>query len=234
VKGSEEKRIREVYEGRRTRDSGSTYTWLNPATAFHLQRQEQAVLKLFRDHGIGSFQWLEILEVGCGGGSELRNFIKYGAAPSSIHGIDIMEERIEQGRALSPNIDLRQGSAERLPYADSSFDLVCQFVMFTSILDPAVRKRVASEMIRVLRPSGLIVWYDYFISSPANRDVRGVRRREILDLFPGCEIDLRKVTLAPPLARLVAPRSQVAAMLLEKLPFLRSHYLCAISKTRLP
>lgn len=228
MSGSEEQRIRDAYAQRSAQDSGSLYTWMNPATAFSLQRQELSVLRLLRDCGIASLTDRDILEVGCGGGSELRNFIKYGADPGRLHGIDILEDRIGQGRSISPNINFHLGNAASLPFEDDSFDIVCQFVMFTSILDAELKKRIAAEMMRVVRPTGLIIWYDYFISRPGNRDVRGVRRREVESLFGGRQVDLRKVTLAAPLARLIAPRSPLAAAMLEKVPWLRSHYLAAI------
>lgn len=226
----EEQRIRGAYDRRAANDPGGTYTWMNPATAFHLQRQEQELLGLLRRHGFTDLSASEILEVGCGGGSELRNFIKYGAEPAHLHGVDIIADRIEQGRALSPNVDFRHLNAAALPFPDHSFDIVYQFVMFTSILDDSMKSRIAAEMMRVVKPAGLIIWYDYFVSRPGNRDVRGIRRGEIASLFPGWYVDIRKVTLAAPLGRAVATRSLLAASLLEKIPFLKSHYLAAISQ----
>jgi hypothetical protein len=84
-----------------------------------------------------------------------------------------------------------------------------------------------------VRPDGLILWYDYHVSNPRNRDVRGVSRAEIRALFPGCRIELRRVTLAAPIARVVA-RSPVAHALLHAVPFLRTHYLGVIRKPAKP
>jgi hypothetical protein len=55
-------------------------------------------------------------------------------------------------------------------------------------------------MLRVLRPGGRILWYDFFRNNPTNPNVRGVGAAEIRALFPGRRIELRRVTLAPPLA----------------------------------
>jgi hypothetical protein len=55
--------------------------------------------------------------------------------------------------------------------------------------------------------------------------VRGIRRRELQSLFPGFQLRLRRVTLAPPLARLIAPRSALAALVLEDVRLLNTHYL---------
>jgi hypothetical protein len=85
-------------------------------------------------------------------------------------------------------------------------------------------------MMRVLKPSGAILWFDFRVNNPRNPGVRGVRAREIASLFPDCSIRLKSVTLAPPLARVIVPRSWIAACMLEKIPFLRTHYLGVIRK----
>src|SRR5664280_1518067 len=117
-----------------------------------------------------------------------------------------------------------------MPWSDSSVDVVCQLTMMTSILDSEVRRRVASEMLRVLKPEGLILWYDTRVDNPRNSSVRGIGERELQDLFPHCSIALRSLTLAPPIARAVVPISWIAGLILEKIPFLRTHYMGIICK----
>jgi hypothetical protein len=85
-------------------------------------------------------------------------------------------------------------------------------------------------MLRVVKPDGLILWFDFRVNNPRNRNVRAIDPAEIHSLFPNCDIRLRSVTLAPPLARAVVPISWIAAGLLEKVPFLRTHYLGIIHK----
>jgi len=80
-------------------------------------------------------------------------------------------------------------------------------------------------MRRVLKPDGIILWYDFRFDNPWNRAVRGIGRREIHELFPEYRIELRRVTLAPPIARWIAPRSRLVACALARLPPLRTHYL---------
>jgi ubiquinone/menaquinone biosynthesis C-methylase UbiE len=124
--------------------------------------------------------------------------------------------------------------AEPFKQPDDSFDLLLQSTVFTSILDQALKERVAAEMMRVSKPGGLILWYDYHLNNPWNPEVRGVPKAEIFKLFPGCRIELQRLTLALPLARRIAPYSFLICYLLEKLPFLCSHYLGAIKKPALP
>jgi len=149
-----------------------------------------------------------------------------------IAGIDLSEERISLAAKRLPEADIQAGDAQALPWRSASFDIVTQFTVFTSILDDSVRMRIALEMLRVLNPGGVILWYDFRFNNPRNPNVRGIRRQEIRQLFKGCDIDFRSLTLLPPLARAVVSRSWLAAELLETLPILRSHYLALIRKRR--
>ena len=127
-------------------------------------------------------------------------------------------------------MNLLCGNATSLRFENSTFDLVLQSTAFTSILDPTMKQQITSEMIRVLKENGIILWYDYHVNNPWNRDVHGIKKREINALFRGCHIDLQRITLAPPLARRVAPRSWLLAYLLERIPLLRTHYIGVIRK----
>jgi len=222
-------RIKEAY-ARRATHVGDRYSVFNVASLFTIQGLERALLRMLKDNDLTSLEGKRILEVGCGTGGVLRRFIQYGADPANLCGIDLLPDRIERARYLWPNVDFRCGNAEQLPYDDESFDIVMQFTVFTSILDPRMKRNVAREMLRVLKRGGIILWYDYHMNNPRNPDVRGVGKREIQALFPDCSIDLRRVTLAPPLTRLLAPYSWLVCYLLEKIPFLCTHYLGVIRK----
>ena len=99
-----------------------------------------------------------------------------------------------------------------------------------SILDDVMKKQIAPEISRVLKPGGALLWYDYFVSNPSNPDVRGVSRREIVRLFPGFSISLKRVTLDPPITRTVASVSTALYRLLSSVPLLRTHYLGFLQK----
>jgi hypothetical protein len=102
--------------------------------------------------------------------------------------------------------------------------------LFTSILDPEVRRRVAGEIVRVLAPGGALLWYDFAVNNPANPNVRRVTRRELARLFPSLSGPIRSVTLLPILARAVAPRCWTIATLLEAIPFLRTHLVAVLRR----
>ena len=225
---AEERRIRAAY-ARRPADSRDER--VSAAHRFILQGVERELLSLLTDMRRMPLTGRRILEIGCGTGRYLRQFVSWGARPLDVVGMDLLPGRLDIARALSPaGGGLFCGSAGALALRDTSFDIVAQFTVFTSILDDLLRREVAREMLRVLNPGGLIIWYDFFVDNPSNPDVRGVGKREIQALFPGCEIDLHRVTLAPPIVRRVAPRSWALCSLLARIPFLRTHYLAAITR----
>jgi hypothetical protein len=57
-----------------------------------------------------------------------------------------------------------------------------------------------------------------------------VGRRELRRLFPGFEARLRRVTLAPPLARRIVPRARTLAAALAAARMLDTHYLGTLRK----
>lgn len=225
---AEESRIRAAYSAR---VNHARYSLFNPAQLWLTQEREAAMLALLARSGRSRLDDQRLLEVGCGTGFWLREFIKWGARPSNIAGIDLLPERIAEAKTLCPaEVRLVCGGATEIGFPDASFDLVLQSTVFTSILDPAMKQRIAAEMLRVLKQDGLILWYDYHVNNPWNPDVRGVTKREIHDLFPGCRIQLRRITLVPQLARLAARGSRLVCWLLGSVPLLRTHYLGTIRK----
>ena len=226
---TEEARIRAAYAKREEADS--RYSWFSSGYQFMMQQRERRILALLQRYGFAALESKTILEVGCGTGQWLRDFIKWGARPENVTGIDLLTERLSKARRLcSPSVRIECASAAELPFADGTFDLVLQSTVFTSILDSDLKRRVATEMTRVVKPEGFILWYDYHVNNPWNHDVRGVKLREINHLFSSCRIELQRITLVPPLARLLAPYSYLGCCLLEKLPPLCTHYLGVIRK----
>lgn len=224
---AEEGRIRAVYA---KREEGSRYS-LFRGNLYIMQQCERRMLALLQRCGAADLESQTILEVGCGNGYWLRELVKWGARPENLTGIDLLADRIAVARRLcAPAVKVECASAAQLPFSDGRFDLVFQSTVFTSILDADLKRYVAAEMLRVVKSDGLILWYDYHVNNPWNRDVRGIRRSEIAELFPDCRIELEPATLIPPLARRLAPYSYLCCYLLEKIPLFRTHYLGAIRK----
>ena len=77
---------------------------------------------------------------------------------------------------------------------------------------------------------GAVLWYDFTVDNPRNRDVRGVPLSRVRALVPHGRIATRRVTLAPPIARAVTRLHPALYTLCNTVPLLRTHVLCWISK----
>lgn len=221
-------RLRTEYADRARRLANSDiYSPFNTSYLFTLHQRQRAVLDLLRRSGIQQLQNKSILEVGCGRGGVLHEFLGLGASPDLLHGTDLLPDRVADAHSLLPHLPITCADGQHLPYKDSSFDLVLQYTVFSSVLDIEVKRNLAREMLRVLRPRGLILWYDFWFN-PTNRQTKGIRPKEIRELFPTCSYAFRRITLAPPIARKLASRSWLACYFMESLTVFNTHYLAAI------
>ena len=202
------------------------YAHLSAAERYIHVMRDRALLALLGRHGFAGLGALRVLELGCGEGSLLRSLLHYGANARLLEGVDIDPSRVRRARTLA---GARAGVADiaSLPYRDGTFDLALAFTAFSSVLDAGARRRAAAEAMRVLRPGGLLVVYDFW-TNPFNRRVRPVAARELRELFAPRTVELERVTLAPPLVRALGGSSLCAP--LERLPWLRTHVLAAVVK----
>jgi len=225
---SELKRIRNAYSKR----------WINPVSfispedLFFIQERQRELLKLLKELEVKDLSGRLILDAGCGNGINLREFVMFGASPKNLCGIDILAPTIYRATQKSPDIDFLCGNIADLPFPASHFDMVISFTVFTSILDNEIRENSAKEILRVLKPGGIIILHDFFWNNPFNPDVRGLKKSEIATLFSGCEIQIKKFALLPQITRRISPHSFLLCYLLEKIPLLRSHYLVSVKKNK--
>ena len=222
-------RIRTAYQ--KSVKPASYYSWFDLGNLFLIQETEKLLLKKLRRHGRDPLTGSRLLEVGCGSGYWLRQFMKWGVSPADVTGIDLRPEALSIAAKLCPQgVTLTCVNGSTLNFQNESFDLVLQSLVFTSILDEGMRQQMAQEMLRVVRKTGLIIWYDFHVNNPWNPNVRGVRKAEIGRLFPNCHIELERVSLALPLAKVLAPWSWIACHILGRFRFLNTHYLGVIQK----
>ena len=137
---------------------------------------------------------LRILDVGCGHGRILRSFLDMGALPENLFGVDLRAQDIAENKKLSPGLDFSVTNGKDLNFSKESFDLVTQFVVFSSISLNELRLRLASEMWRVLKPGGYIFWWDLkrSIAHPGYK----AEYLEIEDLFTSARIAKKEVCLS--------------------------------------
>ncbi|GAA1794580.1 class I SAM-dependent methyltransferase [Luedemannella flava] len=116
----------------------------------------------------GGREWLgrrahgRVLEIAVGTG---RNLPFY-ASDVALVGVDLSPAMLaiarERAAGLGRAADLRESDAERLGFADASFDTVVCALSLCSIPDPAA---AIAEMKRVLVPGGTLLLVDHVASS---------------------------------------------------------------------
>ena len=225
---AEAERILAEYKRRDAEIGRDFYSLTRSANLFAWQGQQRALLQALARSNALPLHDQRILDVGCGRGQWLGMLEDFGASRGNFSGTDLNAGRIQEAQTNFPGADLRVGDATKLPWPDATFDLVLQATMFTSILDDTVRVAIATEMRRVVKKTGLIVWYDFRINNPRNPNVRGISKKELERLFLGCSIQLELVTLAPPIARRIVPRAFLVATALERIRILNTHYFGVI------
>jgi SAM-dependent methyltransferase len=107
----------------------------------------RAILESFLEGIIqkSKFQNPKILDVGCGTGGNLEMLEKFGAA----EGVDVSDDALEFCK--SKGLTVHKGLAEKLPFADESFDVVTALDVIEHLDDDVAGLK---EMRRVLKTGG--------------------------------------------------------------------------------
>jgi SAM-dependent methyltransferase len=112
-----------------------SYVWL--------AGQERRLQMILRDAPV---RGRRVLDAGCGLGLYLAHFAAQGA---SVHGIEYDGERALAVAQVTPHA--LQASAEALPYADATFDLVFSNEVLEHVQDD---RQAVREAVRALAPGG--------------------------------------------------------------------------------
>lgn len=222
----ETKRVSERYAKR-----SRTYDHLDPAVYMSRQELERALIKWVKKAGFANLSEVSLIEIGCGTGSNLAQFQRLGFSSENLVGNELLPDRVMNAReSLPDSIKILAGDALDLDIADSSFDVVFQSLVFTSLLDDDYQNALALKLWRIVKPGGGLLWYDFVYNNPSNKDVRGIPLARVLKLFPEGIPSFQKITLAPPISRRVARFYPPLYSVFNCLPFLRTHILCWLQK----
>lgn len=222
---SERQRIDSVYADRE--QLSGRYSLANRGNRYNHDQMLTCIKQLLADSkiNVASTNWLDL---GSGEMTLFDDLTDLGFDASKSIASDILFWRLQQGRTKGRKHNAITASACQLPFSDNSFDLVSQFTMMTSILDPILKKEIANDIFRVLKPGGYLLWYDFRVNNPGNRSTRAIGRKELQTLFGPHEMKIIKTTLLPPLARKIGPVSDRLLKFLNIFPMLRTHYLALI------
>jgi len=96
---------------------------------------------------------ISILDLGCGAGTYVRFLATFGRR---VVGLDYSLPSLSRALAADPNRAgcYVGGEAYKLPFCDESFDLVVSIGVFQALACP---ERALDEMVRVLRPKGILM-----------------------------------------------------------------------------
>jgi SAM-dependent methyltransferase len=207
------------------------YSLLQPDVWQSVQERQRAMLGMFAQAGWTHLADRLAVEVGCGAGGNLLELLRLGFAPEHLTGIELLPDRAAHARHVLPAaLTLIEGDAIVAPIAPDTQQLVLQSTVFSSLLDRATRVALATAMWRWLAPGGAVLWYDFTVNNPRNPDVRGVPLDEVRALFPQGRVAVRRLTLAPPLARAVCRIHPRLYPMFNAVRPLRTHLLAWIAK----
>jgi ubiquinone/menaquinone biosynthesis C-methylase UbiE len=149
-----------------------------------------------------------VLDVGCGTGASLLQFIRLGFRPENLTGVDSDTDRVTAARETFPNVTFECTSAEELGFSDSTFDITFESTLFMMLTDEDVARRIAAEMLRVTRPGGYVMLSDWRYARPGSADHSAVTPKRIASLFRvGDQTDIvarERGALVPPLGRFLS------------------------------
>ena len=97
------------------------------------------------------------LDVGCGNGAFTEELVAR-AAPSAVAAIDPSEGQLAYARTRpgAEIVDFRKAGAQELPFGDAAFDVAVMALVISFVPDAV---RAVAEMVRVVRPGGIVATY---------------------------------------------------------------------------
>jgi SAM-dependent methyltransferase len=113
-----------------------------------------------------------VLDIGCGAGMDTLIAAQMVGHTGSVTGIDMTPDMVAKARRSTAameagHVTIMEGSAERLPFDDASFDVVISNGVIDLIPD---KDAVFAEITRVLRPGGRIQLADVTIQRPVSEE----------------------------------------------------------------
>jgi len=105
---------------------------------------------------------LKLLDVGCGTGRWMFQ-LKDTYPSMTLTGLDLSPFYLDKGREdlkkYNDSVNFIQAEAENMPLPDASYDIVTMVSLFHE-LPQDIRRKVAKEVARVLKPGGLLLFMD--------------------------------------------------------------------------
>jgi arsenite methyltransferase len=114
-----------------------------------------------------------ILDIGCGAGVDTIIAALMAGPSGSVTGIDLVPEMLERAkenaRLCALNVEFMEGSAEEIPFSDSTFDVVISNGVFNLVVDKVT---ALSEVYRVLKPGGQFMLADQILAGELPKETK--------------------------------------------------------------
>jgi ubiquinone/menaquinone biosynthesis C-methylase UbiE len=168
-------RIKTVYEGKGEgrEPFWSPQNWgpLIPEIQFGEGQFRDLLIEALREHGLetGNMAGLSVIELGCGWGRNLHQFVELGIPAGNVAGIDLIGHFIAFGRSQNPALNIAVGDAARTGFGDSGFDVVLLHTVLSAITDRDVHTQLLREARRLVKPAGLVIVFDIADGYPVGR-----------------------------------------------------------------
>jgi len=111
-----------------------------------------------------------IVDYGCGYGRTLDQLWQKGF--QNTLGFDFSPEMIQRGKKEFPYLNLKTSRNNGIDCADGSVDMVILFAVLTCIIQDREQEKLMKEILRVLKPDGIIYINDFLV----NNDERNKNR----------------------------------------------------------
>lgn len=123
---------------------------------------------------------LSVLDVGCGTGDDARDLARLVGEEGRVVGVDFSGAMVAEAKKRHATsglpVEFVEGNAQNLQFAEASFDRCRTERMLMHLDDP---EQALAEMVRVVRPGGRIVVFDFdwdmvFTDSPYKEMTRKI------------------------------------------------------------
>ena len=217
--GGERERIERVYAGyREDRRRRRAWSAENAGNAAIREEVLRTLLELAPDVLAGDGA---VLDAGCGAGWWLARMAQAGVAPGRLVGVDLLPERVQAARSRVPDARVLAGDVRSdLPLPPGSCSLVMLFTVLSAMGSREDVRGALTQARRVLAAGGAIAIWEPRVWTP-NRHTRRIALGELRSVLGG-ELQVRSLTLLPPLARRMTGRLYEP---LARVPALRTHRL---------
>lgn len=139
--------------------------WFAPCYDAFMRRSEDACVRGWRRELLADARG-EVLDLGAGTGANLTFFDRTANVVAAEPDAAMAKRLREHARTLGRRVDVIDAAAESLPFVDHAFDAVVSTLVLCTVDDV---DRALSEIKRVLRPGGKLIFLEHVASDDPSR-----------------------------------------------------------------